>query len=207
MEEGDQKHRYITNLNATLRQEVLKTKPSSLEEAIHAAVNAEAYASPFRGRQHFNNWGRGAFPSAGGRSMASEGATSSTTPMDLNNINHEESTGNTEEQEEDYSAPKFWDESSGSTNTANTRETEVQRLLAIMENLNGGKVQQKVKQSILSMFGDRSSRRGATFVSKAKIPNVSKADYERCRRENRCINCKQPGHIARECTKPFSLKW
>lgn len=41
----------------------------------------------------------------------------------------------------------------------------------------------------------------------AKVPGISKEDYERCRRENRCLRCKQPGHVARDCNKPVSLKW
>ena len=48
MDEGDQKHRYISNLNDTLRIEVLKSKPKNLVEATHAAVSAEAYGADSR---------------------------------------------------------------------------------------------------------------------------------------------------------------
>ena len=40
-----------------------------------------------------------------------------------------------------------------------------------------------------------------------KVPGVSKADFDRCMKENRCLKCKQVGHLARECTNPPSLKW
>jgi hypothetical protein len=39
------------------------------------------------------------------------------------------------------------------------------------------------------------------------VPGISKADYERCRKEKRCLKCKQPGHNAAECDKPVSSNW
>ena len=43
--------------------------------------------------------------------------------------------------------------------------------------------------------GGTSGGGGASSKS-AKVSNVSKADYERCRREGRCLNCKETGHVA-----------
>jgi hypothetical protein len=72
--------------------------------------------------------------------------------------------------------------------------------------------QQQQQQFIASMFQQRnggnkgnSSSFPSSGANRAQVPNVSKADYERCRREGRCLKCKEKGnHIARDCKKPFS---
>jgi len=52
----------------------------------------------------------------------------------------------------------------------------------------------------------------ATFAQRppdGRSPNnkrvgISISDRERCVKENRCFNCKQTGHIRRNCTKSYS---
>jgi hypothetical protein len=64
------------------------------------------------------------------------------------------------------------------------------------------KAEQKVQASLLAMFNPRGH--GAAGP---RVPGVSKADYERCRKEGRCLNCKKKGHVARECTNPASSNY
>ena len=32
-----------------------------------------------------------------------------------------------------------------------------------------------------------------------RVPNLSRQDFDQCRQQNVCFNCRKPGHIAREC--------
>jgi hypothetical protein len=42
----------------------------------------------------------------------------------------------------------------------------------------------------------------------AKVPGVTKEEFERCRKEGLCLKCKEPGHLARDCNKSVQhLKW
>ena len=66
---------------------------------------------------------------------------------------------------------------------------------------------QRVQDSVNAMFKSSSSNRGGGGGSGSRVPNVSKEDYERCRREGRCLNCKQKDHVARDCKNSHSLKW
>ena len=74
--------------------------------------------------------------------------------------------------------------------------------------------QSKVQSSIAAMFGNRdkprqspSSSRGGKSSAAGRVPNVSRVDYERCRQEGLCINCREKGHDARSRVKPQVLKW
>ena len=63
-------------------------------------------------------------------------------------------------------------------------------------------------EQLLAMFhrnSGGSARSGNK--QKAKIPGVSKADFDRCMKENRCLKCKEVGHLARDCTNPPRLNW
>jgi hypothetical protein len=95
-----------------------------------------------------------------------------------------------------------------------------QQLLAAVREL---KAKDVVQQSIHALFrqaassssssssssgkGRRSNFGSGNRSSKDLIPNVSKEDFARCWKENLCLNCKQPGHKARECKNEFSLKF
>jgi len=55
-----------------------------------------------------------------------------------------------------------------------------------------------------SMFrhGSSSSRQvSAPSSSWRGVPGLTRDEFDRLSRENRCFNCKQPGHLARNCTK------
>ena len=188
MEADDQKHRYTTNLHPTIQKEVLKAKAKNLQEAIHAAVSAEAYGNLARTKV-------GGYYPAPRSYGGSSGAASA--PMELSNLNQEEDLGAPSEAAASGSVPLAVGANAGPLDA-------LQEMRALMEEM---RAQQRVQQSLHAMF-NRGGGGGGSKGSKANhVPGVSKADYERCRREGLCLKCKQPGHVARECTKPVSLKW
>ena len=73
--------------------------------------------------------------------------------------------------------------------------------------------QSKMQQQVMAMFGDRSTSQKRPFEgglqSKSnRVVGVSKLDYERCRKEGRCLKCKlKTTHIASECPNAFSGKF
>ena len=195
MEADDQKHRYTTNLSAPIQREVLKAKPKSLQEAIHAAVSAEAYG----------NLGNRASTKVGSYYPArayggGSGASSGHAPMEVSNLNMLGDGGDEEKYPADSSASSAASPSSGGASP--DPSLQLREMRALIDDL---RAQQKVQQSISALF-----QRGGGAPKKASashVPGVSKADYERCRKEGRCLKCKGLGHIARECDKPASLKF
>ena len=189
MEADDQKHRYTTNLHPSIQKEVLKAKAKNLQEAIHAAVAAEAYGNLARTKIG------GYYPAPRAHNGGSSSAASA--PMELSNLNQEEGHDALSEAAALGSGPPTAGVSSGPLDA-------LQEMRAMLEEM---QAQQRVQQSLHAMF-HRGGGGGGSKGSKAShVPGVSKADYERCRREGLCLKSKQPGHVARECTQPVRLKW
>ena len=68
-------------------------------------------------------------------------------------------------------------------------------------------MREKEHSSLFAIFGkmqkqssNSSGNRGGK--NDQRVPNVSKEDFARCRQENRCLKCKEIGHVAKECSKP-----
>lgn len=193
MEADDQKHRYTTNLHPTIQKEVLKAKAKNLQEAIHAAVAAEAYGNLSRTKMG------GYYPAP--RAYNGGSSSASSAPMELSNINQEDDHVPSEADAASGASPP----ASGAAGSSGHPLDAVQEMRAMLEEM---RAQQRVQQSLHAMFQRGKSGAAGNKGAKANhVPGVSKADYERCRREGLCLKCKQPGHVARECTKPVSLKW
>jgi hypothetical protein len=199
MDPDDQKHRYITNLNPTIQKEVIKAKAKNLQEAIHAAVTAEAYGSLARTKVG------GYYPAPriyGGGSSSAVNA-----PMELSNLNQEEEHASSESI---ATCTATLLRGSDNDVPSHAQLEALQEMRAMMEEI---RAHQRVQQSVSAMFqrGGSGGSAGAGKSTKAShVPGVSKADYERCRREGLCLKCKQPGHVARECPQQVpqnGLKW
>jgi hypothetical protein len=193
MEEGDKKHRFTTNLSPALRQEVLKAKAKTLQEAIHAAVSAEAYG-------HFSRIKTGGYypgrVHSYGQSVGH--ASSGSAPMEVSNVNQADEV----EDGDAVGGPTFWAETPSPpicTSTGSGSSAREQQLLARVHELES---QFKMQKSLNAIFHRGNHGSSAKKPAANLVPGVSKAEFERCRREGLCLKCKQPGHIARECSKP-----
>jgi hypothetical protein len=177
MSPADQVHQYTRGLKPAVKLEVIKVKANSLTDAVNAAIAAEAY-----------------LPSGSGSSSSSTGYTfrphrggnaSAATPMDVNSVGHdtalEEIVGRSDAKAEPVNQGDLW---------------------AMMRDLQS---QIQSQQSLNALFGSQDRRINAG--SSTKVPGISKADYERCRRENVCLRCKEPGHVANTCTKSVRSNW
>ena len=194
MEADDAKYRYIKSLSQTIRMEVLKQKTHTLQDAIVAAVLAEAYLNPYANRVRTGQY----YPAH----RAQGGASSA--PMEVSNLNAYGDDNAAADEE------KYPSESVGSSGSPSDAGDALREMRAMMEEM---RAQQKLQQSVSNLFQKGSSgssgpsghRRSGT--SSSRVPGVTKADYERCRKEGLCLRCKQAGHVARDCSKPVSLKY
>ena len=180
MSESDQIHQYTRGLKNTIKLEVTRHSPSTVHEAINCAAKAESYLG-LRGPTALVNASR--YSRFGHQSSAS--SNTGHAAMDINNVDmfstyDESNTGVDGESTSESSgasaaAPPAW--------AAHIHE------------------QAKMNQKILALFGDNKkfTSQKSSSSSKSKVPGVSKADFSRCWAEGLCINCKKPGHVARDC--------
>lgn len=181
----DQIHRYTSGLKQEIKSKVIEAKVTSIHDAVNEAHSAESYLGLSRGNASGAFKG-GRFPQ---RSWSATGASSSSsTAMDINTI------GGTEVHEDD-----------GARNDSSTaRERQLQAQVDALT------AQHKFESSIHAMFERNKSSSGrhqSSASSGTRVADVSKEDFNRCRAENRCLQCHEVGHVANGCKKPRSLKW
>ncbi len=191
MSVADQIYQYCRGLKPTIHLEVMKAKPKSLTDAIEKAVGIEAYS-----RSIVQPSSSGSAPFRSFQQRSSYPTSSSTTPMDLNNV----------ELSSEYST---------NLDSAPSRESS-SHLLAIIQQQQEN--QSRMQQQLNALFNksqDRRSRNSASSSSSSspsstpssKVPGVPYEVYQKCRAEDRCFKCKEQGHIAKECSKPLRLNW
>jgi len=177
MSAADQVHQFCRGLKSAIRIEVMKSKPKTLSEAINSAVGFEVYIRQVGG-SNTSSSSLSYRPHQARSSYA--GGASSSTAMDLNNIELES-------------------EPSAYLDAAPSRESH---LLAVIrqQQENQSRLQQQLN-ALSNRSQDRRSNSGN------KIPDISREVYQRCRAEGVCIRCKETGHIAKDCKKPIRLNW
>ena len=189
MSVADQVHQYGRGLKKEICQEVIREQPDTLADAVMVAHKAESFLNI---GSFTTSHGRSFVPRQQGYSASSGGSSGGSSAMDINNIELDlESLDSIEDRDDHHRG----------------ESTRIQQLAAQVNEL---KSQQKVQQSLLAMFQGRSNQgasNGASNGGGSLVSGVSKEDYSRCRTENRCLNCRTVGHVARECTKPRSFKW
>ena len=184
----DQIHRYTSGLKQEIKSKVIEAKVTTIHDAVNEAHSAESYLGLSRGSSSGSFKG-GRFPQ---RAWSAAGSSSSTSSaMDINTM------GSFEAFEEEPQSHR--------NDSASYRERQLQSQLdALMS-------QQKMDSSINAMFErHKSSGRhpsSSASSSFARVADVSKEDFNRCRAENRCLQCHEVGHVANGCKKPRSLKW
>lgn len=192
MDEEDKIFAFKQALDRPIAARVAEKNPKTLQDAMYAAVQAELYV----GRAATSTSAASAWMRTGWSGRASGAATSHSVPMEVSNLNMREAEDDVESLEEKYP------EAASRSSAPPSRDAH---LLSM--------VQQAVQQTVAAMFQRRGVASGkrspphSSATSKPLVAGVSKADYERCRREGRCLKCKQTGHVARECTRELSLNW
>ena len=190
MSVSDQLHNFIKGLKKDIKREVIRADPQTIGEAVACASKAELYNAlgSQQSQSTGRNGGNNRYPSKP-YSSASSNSFNGSTAMDVNL---------TEQDDEDV-------DDAASTPPTSRRE------LAMLAKIAELSTQAKVQSSLLALFGQNKSSSKPSFAGKssgdARVPNISKADYARCRAEGRCLKCRKAGHVARDCTNPQSTNW
>lgn len=186
---ADQLHRYMSGLKANIRAELIKRKPTTIHDAVIIANTAESWTNMSAATPKYTQRSYGG--TYGGGSSSSGAA-----PMELSNVNQ------VIQQLNDDAAGHGADQAAASSSSGSG--PSYSQLLSIVQDM------QRRQQSISALFGsgsggggpgNRNNRGGGAKPTgdRPRIAGVTREDYERCRSEGLCINCKKPGHIARDC--------
>ena len=194
---ADQLHAFIRGLNPAIKTEVLKARPKTVSEAVNTAHLVESFLAPRQG----GGRGMGFFARSGGYRGGQGVNSGGAVPMEVSNINM---------QADPFAADGPFDEQDGYGEAEllariyqleQSQQLQQQQFLAMMQRGDGsGGAGRGGSSGASSSSGPRQSKGPL-------VPGISKADYERCRKEKRCLKCKQPGHNAAECDKPVSSNW
>jgi hypothetical protein len=174
MSVADQLEHYINGLHVRLANEVDRQHPTTLQEAMNAAQREELRQAT---RQSF---GPTSFRPAyfQPRSTYSSGSYSGGDAMDLSLIDQEiDALYAMDEQ------PSF-DSHEHQLNALPHRRPG--------PNSNGRNFRSSFRQAPSS---------GSNNGRGVHVPGLTKEEFDRLSRENRCFACKQPGHLARNCSK------
>lgn len=167
MGDADQVHHYVNGLLGVVAAKVWERHPLTLKEAIDYAVSIEA----------MSHYGRSAMaPAFGGNRGSSYGgasssSTSTSAPMDLNNVEH----GNMEQKYDE--PPQEFDPLSA--------------IFAKMESM-------EHRINALGQSGS-SGDAGRREHDRSRIPDLKPGDIARLQKENKCFRCKKAGHMKNEC--------
>jgi hypothetical protein len=200
MHEEDKIFAFKRALNDSLAAKVAEKEPSTLQEAMHIAVLSEQYLT--RGKHG------GTFPFlhgrfASGRSTGGSSSTSTSTAMEINNIdwNDENLMELMAQLKAESSTPPATSASAAAAEVPPQGNTQ---LLAMMQEL---RVQQHALAAAFLKRSGKPNTQGRS-TSGTKVPGVTKEEFERCRKEGLCLKCKVSGHLARDCDKAVQpLKW
>jgi hypothetical protein len=202
MAAADQVAYFLRGLDAHLQAKAREKKPTTLGDAVNAAVEAEAYARDSTGR---------AYAPRGSSYYASNAAASSASahaPMDISNVNQEEATVEEYYEQEAASGPSRASASVAAASPASAiaRADPSAALLAMMQDM-----QQRLNALSSGAGGSGPPRQGdgsaANRGAQDRVPGLSREDIDRLRREGRCFKCKKAGHTKRDCTDAPRLKW
>ena len=177
-------HAYIKGLHPSVRAEVHRSAPTTLENATLAAQRAEQLimltSSTFRSRSsYYNSYssnGSSVTPSSSHSNSNSSGAA----PMDINNI----SMSADQYVENDYSL--FYASLDRAADGSDVPEAVQSQLNAIQESLAALQVRNQYRRSAGGNGGSNGS-------------NLTPEERQKLFTENKCFKCREVGHIARNC--------
>ena len=171
--EGDKIFEFKQGLDRAFAVKVAEAKPSTLHEAIEAAVQAAPYItlSGKSGFQFPSRSSSSSFASAGGRFASS--SSSSSVPMDINAI------GAAAEDEQ--------------------QEAEADSSLMLMQAMLNKMEALETRLHNISQPAARAKSSSSSSNARGRVPGLSGADVARLMAEGRCFRCKRTGHMKSEC--------
>lgn len=180
-----------------LVNKIKELKPATLHDAIQDAVEWEARFNPSSSSNRAAYYPQTPFYRSSGSSSSSQPRSSSSggDPMELSAVAGSDMNG-----VDDGSAP--------SGDAGVEMSVKDRYFIAMLE-----KMEKKINNlaADASSHSSSSSSRVAAMHQSAgndrRTPGLKPGDIDRLRRERRCFQCKDVGHMKNECTKPLRLKW
>lgn len=188
MSTTDQVYAYIYGLTRELRVEVDRANPARLTDAIELAAKAELLLSGGRRDAPRPFWNRGGGNARRGFSSSARPATSGPAPMDLSALDGALEEDGWDSQDEFEVSPS---RSATRRRAGESQDAAVERLAAAL---------------LCRMETSGGGRGGAPRRDHAG-PSLSKDEFDRLSKEGKCFNCKQSGHLARNCPKGRSNRF
>lgn len=178
MSQADQVHHFVNGLHQTIAQKVWERQPKSLQEAIELGVSAEGMFN--YGRVAAATGTGSSNPSYGSsfRGSAGQQSSSTSTPMEIgqNLINM-------------ITAAVAGNGNTGDGENGTAAAGEPSAAMQLLATRLGESI------TAMSAGGGRRSNH---------VPNRTREQIESLRAEGRCFNCKQKGHMKRDCTQPLN---
>ena len=199
---ADQLHAFTRGLKEAIKIEVLKSKPKSVHDAINTAHLVESTHGPRSASVRSSASCGFGFRSASGSSSAGGAGAGA---MELGNVNFDGALDGMAEEEAETSGADVQAMLLARIAQLESTTTRQQQALAAIGA--GGGAPRKGAGSTSTAGQHGVAAAAAASSTKQKVPGVSKEDFDRCRRENRCLKCKEVGHVARDCTGRLRLNW
>jgi hypothetical protein len=196
---ADQLHCYTRGLKMNIRAELIKRKPTTIHEAVNIANTAESWTNMTSSQPKYTSRYQG--------SSSSSSSSSSGVPMELGNVNQiiQQLNEDGNSVQGDEQAASSAASIGGNYNTPMYTREQVLNMMQEVQR------QRQFSHSLNALFGNgnknnNNNNRSRSSGDRTRVPGVSREDYERCRTEGLCINCKKPGHVAKDC-KGQNLKF
>jgi hypothetical protein len=200
MSEADKIDNFVSGLNSVIAREVDYRDPTQLQGAMTFAQAAELRMRNHRSnnyQHHYSNYNRDRYPSSNRSNYDSRTTTSTTTtnsaPMELSNVNLTSADSVDENYDADYE--KYLEEGD-----LYERDTGVND--ADPEDAQAADAEQEAEEQLQAMYSNSNQRSSHSTNQRGRVPNLSREEFIRLMKERKCLRCKKPGHIARNCPQP-----
>ena len=200
MSEADKIDNFMNGLVPSIANEVDRRDPKSLQEAMTFAQGVELRLRNYRQSNYHNNYHHSNYNRytpinrAAYESKTTTSSTSASTPMELSNI----TTSNKDETNYEEEYEKYLEENDAyEMNSTNEEAVESE----------DGTQDEETEEQLQGMYNhNNSNQRFGKPRGRINVPNLRFEEFTRLMKEGKCLRCKKPGHIARNCTLPQRSK-
>jgi hypothetical protein len=197
MSEADKVDNFMNGLNPSIANEVDKRDPKSLQEAMTFAQGVELRLRNYRQPNYHNSYHHSSnnryipINRTAYESKTTTSTTSAATPMELSNI----TAGNKDETNYEEEYEKYL-EAGDAYEMSSTNEE-------VVEEPEDGNQGEETEEQLQAMYNHNSSnQRFGKPRGRINVPNLRIDEFTRLMKEGKCLRCKRPGHIARNCPLP-----